>query len=210
MCTEEQLLRYKNIFIGLVNSIERDFDKETLIKRLEESDFFIAPASTKYHNAFKGGLLDHSLNVYNNLKSLVEMCHLEPVYSADSIKIVSLFHDIAKINFYEEYYANKKVYSEYGTKRDNLGLFDWESVKAYKVRDFDDRFVYGNHEQNSEYLISRFIPLTTEESVAILHHHGGVGDDSIKSSISEIYTRYPLACLLHQADMISAYVLEKQ
>ena len=66
--------------------------------------------------------------------------------------------------------------------------------------------MYGNHEQNSEYLVRQFIPLTLEESTAILHHMGGMAFDSAKDNISGVYDKYPLALLLHLADMISSYI----
>lgn len=199
----------KEEFIGLINSIERKgFKKEELLQKLETSDFYTAPASTKYHNCFEGGLLDHSLNVYYNLKSLVERKNLQDKISEDSIKIVSLLHDMAKINFYKIYYKNEKRYSETGTKRDEGGRFDWVATKAYAVIDDDERFLFGNHEQTSEYMMRTFVPLTRAESIAILHHHGGMSADCAKDNISAIYNRYPLAALLHIADMLSTYIDE--
>ena len=207
--TAYDLSSLREEFIGLINSIEREgFKKEELLRKLETSDFYTAPASTRYHNCFEGGLLDHSLNVYYNLRSLVERKNLQDKISEDSIKIVGLLHDMAKINFYKIDYKNEKQYSEAGTKRDEGGRFDWVATKAYAVIDDDERFLFGNHEQTSEYMIRTFVPLTYVESVAILHHHGGMGADCAKDNISAIYNRYPLAALLHMADMLSTYIDE--
>ena len=207
MITDNQININKQEFIRLVSSICREgFNKDLLLQHLEASDFYIAPASTKYHSAFKGGLVQHSLLVYSNLKKLVELTNSN--ISEDSIKIVALLHDIAKMNYYEVYYKNVKVYSENGSKYDNNGRFEWQSISDYKVRDANERFLYYNHEGTSEFLISQYCPLSVDESVAILHHHGGASDDSIKDNISAIYNRYPLACLLHLADMMSVYIDE--
>lgn len=214
MLTPEQIEQNKQTFLSLVNSIGREFDKEKLIKWLTEgSDFFTAPASTKYHCAFEGGLCQHSLNVYYSLEALCstfatdykqEMIDGEtkeiatPKFERDSILITSLFHDISKANLYERYLRN--------VKNDQTG--QWEKVPDYKVRDLKDRFVFGSHEETAEFMLRSFIPLTVEESVAILHHMGGKGWDSSQTDLSMIYGRYRLACLLHTADLLSTYILE--
>lgn len=196
----------------LLRSIKRpNANIEGLINKLESSDFFTAPASTKYHNAYKGGLAEHSLNVYYNLKSLVELKGLKEIITDDNIIICGLLHDISKINFYEISYMNKKVYNEYGSKFDELGRFDWQSVPSFKVKPVTERFVFGNHEENSEFMIRTFIPLELSESVAILNHHGGMGYDSIPiNTISDKYNRFPLASLLHMADFMAAYIDERR
>lgn len=210
MIPENVIETNKETFCTLLRQIRRDGAKiDDLIKKLESSDFFYAPASTKYHNSVKGGLCDHSLNVYYNLRSLVKNKHLESFISEETILICGLLHDISKINVYEESIRNKKVYHELGKKYDNLGNFDWVSEKTYQMKDVKDRFIYGNHEETSEYMIRKYIPLKLEESVAILTHHGSLSYDSVSiESVSQKYERYPLACLLHVADMISTYIDE--
>lgn len=206
--SEEQIARNKEEFLELLRSIDREgADIERLIAKLESSDFFTAPASAKYHNACVGGLVDHSLNVYYNLMHLVKYKQL-PDISTESILIVSLLHDLDKMNKYVIANKNVKVYSENGSKYDDGGRYDWQSVKSYASRDASERFIYGSHEMNSEYMVRTFIPLTLEESTAILHHMGGMAWDSAKDDISSVYNRYPLACLLYMADMMSTYVDE--
>lgn len=208
MLSNEEIEQNRQTFLGLINSIERPFDKEKLIKWLNSSDFFIAPASTKYHCAFAGGLCLHSLNVYYSLEALCNTFVSEidengipkSKYSKDSIIICGLLHDISKANFYEKY--NRNVKNEQTGK--------WEQVSDYRVRDVSNRFVFGNHEETSEFMVSSFIPLEIEEKVAILYHMGGNAFDSTQADLSAIYDTYSLACLLHLADMASAYVLEKQ
>lgn len=207
--SEEYIESNKNTFIELLNKVTRKgANIEGLISKLENSDFFIAPASTKWHNAVKGGLADHSLNVYYNLKSLVKNKHLEEQISEESIIICGLLHDLSKMNFYEPSIRNVKVYSDSGSKYDNLGRFDWVAEETYQTVNEKKRFQYGNHEENSEFMIRCFIPLTLEESIAILHHHGGKGFDSTQQNISYITSVNPLLALLHAADYISTFVDE--
>lgn len=212
MITEEQRLADKEEFIELIKSIDREgFDSDRLLRQLEKSDFYTAPASTKYHNCVEGGLLNHSLNVYYNLMHLVTYKYdmLKEKIDENSIKIVSLLHDISKMNYYEKTVANKKVYSPNGSKYDQMGNFDWVSVASYKVREKENRLLFGSHENTSEYMLRQFIPLTMEESIAIQHHHGTLSWDSAKDNIGEIYDTYPLALLLHLADYLSSSIDEQ-
>lgn len=207
MLTLEKIQQNKEKFIYLISSISREgFNKDLLLKHLENSDFYTAPASTKYHCSYKGGLVEHSINVYENL---VKLCSIKStIIDENSIKIVSLLHDIAKMNYYESYYKNVKQYSENGSKYDDAGRYEWVQVKEYKIRDVKERFMYYNHEGTSEFLIRQYCPLSVEESTAILHHHGQLSNDCAKDDINAIYDRFPLACLLHLADMYSVYIDE--
>lgn len=208
MLTEKQIVVNKETFINLINSIKREFDKEKLLNWLESSDFFRAPASTKYHLNCDGGLCQHSLNVYYSLEALCNTFATIPDkdnnyvcrYSKDSILICGLLHDISKANFYEKY--NKNV------KNETTG--QWEKVASYKIRENENRFLYGNHEENSEFMVRSFIPLEVEESVAILHHMGETTRDSSQPDLSAIYTTYNLAALLHAADYLSTFCLENE
>lgn len=200
----------KEEFCKLLREVDREnANIESLIAKLEASDFFTAPASSKYHNSCRGGLVDHSLNVYRNLSMLVQRKGFEDVISKDSIIICGLLHDLSKMNYYEPTARNKKVYSDMGSKSDELGRFDWVSEMGWATKDKNDRFLFGNHEETAEFMVRRFIPLKVEESVAILNHHGGMGWDSTKTDISALYAKYPLACLLHLADILSTYVDEE-
>ena len=206
--TESKLLDNKKEFIELVNSINREgFYKDKLLYKLENSDFYTAPASTLYHNSVEGGLVDHSLNVYHELVKLIEANNITN-FSEDTIKIVSLFHDLSKMNFYEQYNRNVKKYSPNGNKSDDLGKFSWESEKAYKVKDAPDRYLFGTHGQNSERILSYYMPLSEEESVAIIWHHAGMDNGMADRDITPILNRYTLAVLLHMADLYSCYVTE--
>lgn len=205
----EQIVENKNEFLGLLKTINRP-GIEALIKWLEESDFFTAPASTKYHCNFEGGLCLHSLNVTKTLFKLLEDFDPLSNISNESATIVALLHDISKANLYEGTIRNEKVYSPQGTKRDNLGTYEWISKPAYKVKEVEDRFNFGSHSQESEYMLRYFIQLDLEESCAILHHMGPYDEETSQGpNLSAIFSKHPLAALLHTADFIATHVLEK-
>ena len=210
MLTQDQIERNKQEFINLINSITREFNKDKLIEWLEKSDFFTAPATTKYHGSFEGGLCEHSLNVYYSLRNLnygympelvatseeIEQGIHKYKYDEDTLKIVGLLHDISKANYYEKYFRNVK---------DETG--SWTQVEEYKVK--DNRFIYGSDEQTADFMISTFIPLTVDEHIAILHKSGGRAFDSTQTSIPTIFEKCELAVLLNCADLLSCYILEK-
>lgn len=210
MLTPEQIENNKIEFINLILSIDREnAEIERLCKKLLNSDFFTAPASTKYHGCYAGGLCEHSLNVYHNMLKIVNLKTTfdECCYDENTLKIVGLLHDISKMNIYEQSAKNVKVYSPDGSKYDELGNYDWKTEIGYKLK--EDRFVFGSHEMTSEYIIRQFIPLTLDESVAVLHHMGSMSWDSAKDNIGEIFNQYSLALLLYMADMMSTYIDER-
>lgn len=211
--TDEVVKSNAEKYKELLRQITRQGSRvEELINYLESNGFFEAPASTSYHNSCKGGLCAHCLNVYDNLCMLYRnmICNeIEPQVH-ETLIIIALLHDVSKTGIYQQTFKNKKVYSENGSKSDNGGRFDWISVPGYEMKPVDQRMVYGNHEQNAEYIARCFIPLTTEEGSAILHHMGGMSWDSAKDNIGEVFGRYPLALLLYQSDMLSTYINERE
>lgn len=204
---ELRITRNEERYLSLINSIKRsDCDIERCVKWLQSSDFFRAPASTKYHANYEGGLCQHSLNVYDELVKLYEQLptNLRTQIDPESLIIVALSHDFAKVNVYEKYIRNVNT-----NVKDAKGKDIWEKVEEYKMKDPDKRFLFGNHEQNSEFIAHTFFPLKIEESVAILNHHGGKGYDSAQTDLTPIYNKYTLALLLHLADMLATFVDEK-
>ena len=146
----------KDRFIELLRSTNRE-GMEDLIAFLEKTDFFKAPASTKFHGSFEGGLLEHSLKVYEILDYKVKHNVVDMQVSDDSIKIVALLHDICKLNFYKVDYRNAKN-----------ALGEWEKVPYYTV---DDTIPYG-HGEKSVMMITEYIKLTPEEKYSIRWHMG--------------------------------------
>ena len=177
----------KNEFIELLKSTNRD-GIDRLIAFLEKTDFFVAPASTRFHGAYEGGLLEHSMKVYEILKDKVEKSQFE--FSSDTLIISALLHDICKLNFYKVDYRNAK--NEYG---------QWEKVPYYTI---EDTIPYG-HGEKSVMMISEFITLNNDERYAIRWHMGFTEPKELYSTISVAFKKYPLALLLHEADLETTY-----
>lgn len=207
MLTKEQIAEVKNEFIKTLRMIKRPgCDVEGLISMLESSDFFDAPASTKYHCSFEGGLALHSLNVYESLVKLNETFEFK--YDLDSLIIVGLLHDVFKINFYEPTVRNEKVYNAYGKKMDELGAFDWVSTKTFRVKEPEERNILGSKGFTAYYIISEFISLTSEETATLVNQYSATDRDPI-NDLSTILSKNNLAVLLHSADIISTFCIEK-
>lgn len=207
--TKDEIAEMREEFIELLRKIERpNANIEGLINKLDESDFFYAPASTKYHNSCYGGLVAHSLNVYHNMVNIAIMKGFSEVIPEESVIICALLHDLSKMNFYEPTARNKKVYSPDGSKYDELGNFDWVSEMGWAVRPWKDRLAFGSHEENSEFMVRCYIPLNIAESAAIINHHGCISNPSMSNTVSEIFHRFPVAMLLHTADMMATFIDE--
>lgn len=182
----------KDEFIEIYNQHVSREGSDKLLKWLSGTDFFTAPASTRFHLAYEGGLCEHSVNVYRVLRER----YFEEGDSEESFALCGLLHDVCKAEFYKVSTRNVK----------NEGTGQWEKKPFYTV---EDRFPYG-HGEKSVYLIERFMRLKPAEAVAIRWHMGGF-DDAVKGgsfAISEAYDRYPLAAKLHLADMESTYLRE--
>lgn len=160
------------------------------------SDFFTAPASTRYHGAYSGGLAEHSVNVYRCLKAYLERERVQEIYgmhySDETIALVALLHDVCKIGCYKTSTRNVK---------DENGV--WQKVPYFQ---FDDPLPYG-HGEKSVYIISGFMRLSREEAFAIRFHMGFSGNED-KNSVGRALEKFPLAFALSVADMEATYFLE--
>ncbi|HJB67458.1 MAG TPA: HD domain-containing protein [Candidatus Fournierella excrementavium] len=166
---------------------------DRLLEWLSSTDFFKAPASTRFHGACEEGLVMHSLNVYHALMDRF----FEEGDNPESMAVCGLLHDLCKANYYKAGSRNVK----------NEATGQWEKVPIFMV---EDQFPYG-HGEKSVYLIERFIRLKPAEAVAIRWHMGGF-DDAARGgcrAISEAYDAYPLAVKLHLADLTATYLMEK-
>lgn len=163
----------------------------------ENSDFFIAPASTRYHCAYEGGLCEHSLNVYESMKNYLERDRVKDQYGLsfpdESIAIVALLHDICKVNLYRVSMRNKK--------NDETG--QWEKVPYYE---YHDTLPYG-HGEKSVYIVSSYMRLTREEAMAIRWHMGFSGEENV-NLVGRALGMYPLALAAYIADMESTFYIE--
>ncbi len=160
------------------------------------SDFFVAPASTRYHGSHEGGLVEHSLNVYHNLvdyldrQRVKEEYHME--YDPESVAIVGLLHDVCKINCYKKGFRNVK---------DENGK--WMQVETYE---YDDPMPYG-HGEKSVYMISAYMRLNRQEAFAIRYHMGFAGNEDARN-VGAAFEMFPLSFALSVADMEATYFLE--
>lgn len=162
----------------------------------DASDFFTAPSSTRFHGAYEGGLVEHSLNVYECLKDYLSRPRTKDLYGMDytpeTIAVTALLHDICKVGFYAVDYRNAK---------NDQGV--WEKVPYYIVR---DTLPYG-HGEKSVYMIQSFMRLTRDEAFAIRYHMGFSGNED-KNSVGRALEMFPLALAVNVADMEATYYLE--
>lgn len=185
-------------FKELINSINRP-GVDKLMNFIEKSDFFTAPASTKYHLSCEGGLLQHSLNVYDMLKAKSEK---EPFTSKfakitdENIIVVALLHDICKTYFYKTTTRNVK----------NEQTGQWEKVPYYTV---EDKIPYG-HGEKSVMMIEKYIELTNQERYAIRWHMGFTEPKENYSMLSAAMEKYPLLLALMEADLEASYLFENK
>lgn len=187
----------KEKFIGIYKKNITREGSDKLLDFLENSDFFTAPASTRYHNAYEGGLLRHSLNVYECLTAYLDRERVKEQYklvvTPESAAIAALLHDICKVNFYTISYRNSK----------NEKTGQWEKLPYYTIH---DTLPYG-HGEKSVYMISGFMRLTRDEAMAIRWHMGFSGTED-KGTIGAALEQYPLAFALSVADMEASYFIE--
>ena len=195
-------------FEQLLTSVKRDgIDK--LLAYIRKSDFYRAPASTRFHSCHDGGLLEHSLNLYECLLSKKQ----NPIWAEvlrevndESLILVALLHDLCKSYLYVPEFKNKKVYSNTGTKRDEGGRFDWQAVKGYST---DDKIPYG-HGEKSVMMIEEFIKLKPIERYAIRWHMGFTEPKEYWNTLTTAIKKYPVILAVHQADMEATYLLEEE
>lgn len=191
------ILALKNEILDICKTHIKREGIDELLAWLEASDFFTAPASTRFHGAYPGGLAEHSLNVYKCLKAIVER-YPDKGISDESVAICALFHDLCKVNYYKIGYRN--------VKDEKTG--QWNKKEVYEV---DERFPIG-HGEKSCIIIQWFLKkLTTDELLAIRYHMGGF-DSSAKGgdfSISKAYDMCSLAPMLQMADMEASYLIER-
>ena len=169
---------------------------DKLLDYLLSSDFFVAPASARFHSSYEGGLLDHSLNVYDCLKDYLSSKSAAKFgfeYSDESIAIVSLLHDLCKVGIYKKGFRNVK---------DEKGV--WQRVDTYE---YDDQLPYG-HGEKSVYIISGFMRLTREEAVAIRYHMGYSSEREDPRNVSQAFEMFPLAFAVSVADSEATYYIE--
>lgn len=186
----------KQKFEYLMGRVQRD-GIDRLMDFIKKSDFYTAPASTKYHGSFEGGLLEHSINVYENLfRKQAESSLWQEVLKDipdESIVVVGLLHDICKTYYYTIEMRNKKIDGK------------WEQVPFYTV---DDKIPYG-HGEKSVMMIEEYIKLKPAERYAIRWHMGPYSGTQDWQTFAGAMKKYPLCLALFEADMKATYITEK-
>ena len=172
---------------------------DKLLAWIESSDFFTAPASTRFHLSSPGGLLEHSLHVFERMKAIcANEATITPGFnepSMETIAVCGLLHDICKANFYAVEMRNRKN--------------DQGRLEQYPFYVVDDKLPYG-HGEKSVYIISGFMRLSREEAMAI-RWHMGFSDNDFQGggySVGNAFDKFPLAVLLHIADLQATYLDE--
>ena len=190
---KEQVEFFRNTLSG----IDRD-GMDALMQFIEKSDFYTAPASARFHSAVEGGLLDHSINVYNCLlrKKQSEGTLWHEVLAdvpEESIAITALLHDLCKTYYYAVEMRNKKVNGE------------WIQVPSYRI---EDKIPYG-HGEKSVMMIEEYIKLKPMERYAIRWHMGPYSGEQDWNTLSAAMEKYPLVIALFEADMEASHLMEK-
>ena len=188
-------------FIEILRATNRE-NIDYVIEDIDSWGFFTAPASAQGHYAYPGGLLDHSLNVYDaamNTREWVvrERPDLESQLPTDSIAIAALLHDVCKADFYE--LVRKKRRNEIGT---------YEEVETYEIH--DEHFPVGHGEKSVILLLQSGLDLTDEEIYAIRWH---MGPWNLSRDDERFYRQAgrltPLQSLIPAADTIASAMLER-
>lgn len=187
--------RFKELYFSL---IKREGADKLYDYLTSTGDFLTAPASTRFHLSYEGGLLEHSLNVYDCLNDYLNRARVKETYgmeySPETIAIVSLLHDVCKVGCYKK--GSRNVKNANGV---------WESVPTYE---FEDKLPYG-HGEKSVYIISGYMKLTREEAFAIRYHMGFSGTDDVRN-VSSAFEMFPLAYALSVADSEATFFIESK
>lgn len=196
-------------FETLLSSTKRE-GINLLLEIIRKSDFYEAPASTRFHGCREGCLLEHSLNVYERCIEKFENGFWHDVLTEhkvtkENVIISALLHDLCKMYYYVIDYKNQKVYSDTGKKHDEKGKFNWEVVPYYTV---DDKIPYG-HGEKSVMMIEQYIKLESVERYAIRWHMGAYSGQQDWNTLGLAIEKYPLVLALQEADMEASKLMEE-
>lgn len=191
-------------FLTIYKDIRRP-GADKLLAWLKSTDFFTAPAGAKHHGAHAGGLVVHSLNVWNRLREITlrdtidgkAILDLTPETN-ETVAILALLHDVCKAD----------VYHTETKRRRNPDTGTWEDYQAYTFR---DPFPLG-HGEKSLYLITKYMALTEEEALAIRWHMGAY-DAAARSDLRDLSAAMamtPWVWRLQEADMCATHIDERE
>lgn len=212
MNTEENIKRFEELTL----SVQRE-GMDKLLNYVRKSDFYRAPSSTKFHLSCEGGLLQHSLNVYDCLQAKKQNPTWAEILSGvkeENLIIMSLFHDLCKANYYVRGTRNQKTYDkekvaaaeDWQKKHDSQGDFIWETVETYTV---NDQMPLG-HGEKSAMILQQFIRLDMVEAAAVRWHMGPFSGEQDWNTLGLAMEKYPVVLALFEADMEASKILEKE
>lgn len=198
-----------------MESVHRDGIESLMQYIKKHTDFYTAPASTRFHLACEGGLVQHSLNVYDCLMAKKENPVWKPILEnipEESLTLIALMHDLCKANFYVEGTKNQKTYDQekvaaaehWQRKTDSQGTYIWETVKSYTI---EDQLPLG-HGEKSVMLLQAFIKLSMQELMAIRWHMGFTEAKENYSAVGAAMEKYPIVLALHEADLEASKIIE--
>lgn len=202
--SSDMICAYDRILLGamLIRSFMLHLNKnpddaiprvEGIVAWLQSTDFYTAPASTRFHDAVDSGLLHHTLNVYNEACDVWKLKKFDSIDNPGSFAFVTLVHDWCKIGLYESYMRN--------VKDEKTG--QWHQEKNWRWKEAGPSFSFG-HGVSSMFLASRFTSLTPGEAAAIRWHMGhwnvASNEETDLQTANEIY---PLVLLVQFADQLS-------
>jgi hypothetical protein len=190
---------YKKQFEEIYATNVKREGADAMLAYLHSTDFFTAPASTKFHGNHAGGLVEHCVKVYQRFYKMLDLEYgaewLKKPENLESITLIALLHDICKINCYKIEMRNQKIDGE------------WVQKPIYV---YDDALPYG-HGEKSVYIISAYMKLSREEAFAINWHMGGFDPRNLdgKFTVASAFRAFPITVIFHAADMMSSYLDEK-
>lgn len=160
---------------------------------LRSIGFFDAPASTKYHGVYPGGLAEHSLMVAKNLIDLTKKLDLKwqrsankPIEDFYSPIMIGILHDVCKSDMYK--LTNES--SPYVFVKRNDSIFSHHAEKSIAM------------------ILSNEISVLNEEEVACIRWHMGAyeNDTSEWTYLNNAIKKYPNVMWTHTADMIASQI----
>ena len=189
MISQEQKNNNEIKFMELLAMLNVDLTDIT--KFLDSINYFNAPASVQYNGAYPGGLCEHALRVAHELGVLCN-AYFPGRYTEEDVIKVALFKDIYKATAYEAYMKN--------VKNDSTG--QWETVPAFRTREYGNRPVFGDISFSSYMQIKNLVSLTDEQIEAIIHSR----PTDFAPDVHEVFKTYPLVILTRMAEMAATYI----
>ena len=169
--------------IASKQQLERALDgciSQSAIDDIVARGFLTAPASTKYHGNYKGGLFEHSWKVAFYLRKFTTMMDLQWENKRSPV-LVGMFHDICKIDQY---------------KIDPMtGFYTYDTDTLLK-----------GHGDKSVQILSQYTTLTEEEIMCIRYHMGAFTDKEEWRDYTRAVHKYPNVLWTHTADMMASHV----